>query len=156
MEDSSQNADTSDGFKTPAKRPGRPKKEVSSNEGSSGGGMKGNAKKMRTAKEQIREDNRAQFDTPAKNTRPIDSSSSSSSKKKTTTDMHGVPLPSRTGRVLTQSEILNALRVIIILKREKQDKTLSLQPGTTLMNRAANLTDIGKESCLVSPSSILL
>ena len=58
--------------------------------------------------------------------------------------MHGVPLPPRTGRVLTQSEIRNALRVITILKGEKQDKTLSLQPGTSLMKRAAMFTDIGE------------
>ena len=142
MEDSSQNADTGDVFKTPTKRPGRPKKDVSSNQGSSGGGRKGNAKKARTAKEQISEDHRTQFDNPAKNTRSVDSSRSHTSQKKTITDIHGVPLTPRMGRVLTQSEILNFLRVIIILKREKQDDLLP--PSTELMKTAAMFTDISK------------
>ena len=51
MEYSSQNADTDDVFITSTKRRGRPKKEVSSGDGSSLEGSVVNAKNARTSKQ---------------------------------------------------------------------------------------------------------
>ena len=134
MDDPPQNVDTGDAFKTPCRKRGRPRNEVSSSKGSSVEGRVISLKKARTAKEQMRKDYLAEFDKPANNTRSGGFSNSPM-------DMHEVLLPQREGRVLTQSEIMNAIRVIIILKREKQDKVLS----GCLMERASLFTDISKK-----------
>ena len=88
MDDSPQNVDTGDAFKTPCRKRGRPRNEVSSSKGSSVEGRVISLKKARTAKEQMRKDCLAEFDKPANNTRSGGFSNSPM-------DMHEVLLPQR-------------------------------------------------------------
>ena len=88
MDDSPQNVDTGDTFKTPLRKRRRSKNEVSSSRGSSIGGRVMIVEKARTAKEQKRKDHLAEYDKPANNTRSGGFSNSPM-------DMHEVLLPQR-------------------------------------------------------------